>query len=497
MQEINLKSVNFILDMKLKDKTTKTNHITRRLDNINFKSIIERSLNKKMIDLFDPIILSILKDDYVYSKCMGNIISKENYLDKVKKIDISKLLKTVEENIEYLEPNNNVHKYMLEAYINYQLEKGIFKQRNRSYNASLNNILKPTISLKTLTHAMIKLNAYKLGLYVDPNDFLIMQYYNHMKPKKYALYEYDGFKRIKHLNKEHKKCMSINHYNDLSFNITNSNQVYYEIIKIVNHDLCHLMQKEDKITLNKYPSFDQYKYLKELRILEFDPDFYTKYHDYFELEIQANVYGAKQTIKELKKDHKLNKELIKKYEEYAKKQLLKRCHKSYDLVNKQFDKVIKNKVVKNDNYFNFEYKDDKKRTLVDLIMQKEIYKKMITKDEKLCEKAKSPYLKELKVFREHKLDKSFINNIMFEQIIRLTLPKFEITCMLLNHNQILSIKEALTAGKFNYMNNMDMITEINVTDKNYLDYNKDILSKIDDMNIIVEKNLNKENNKRR
>ena len=57
----------------------------------------------------------------------------------------------------------------------------------------------------------------------------------------------------------------------------------------------------DKITLNKYPSFDQYKYLKELRILEFDPDFYTKYHDYFELEIQANVYGAKQTIKELKK----------------------------------------------------------------------------------------------------------------------------------------------------------------------------------------------------
>ena len=77
MQEINLKSVNFILDMKLKDKTTKTNHITRRLDNINFKSIIEGSLNKKMIDLFDPIILSILKDDYVYSKFMVNIISKD------------------------------------------------------------------------------------------------------------------------------------------------------------------------------------------------------------------------------------------------------------------------------------------------------------------------------------------------------------------------------------------------------------------------------------
>ena len=497
MQEIYLKSVNFILDMKLKDKEIENGYIVDKLDEINFKSIIEKSLNKRMIDLFDPMILSILKNDYIYNKYMGSIISKENYLEKVKKIDIKNLIKTVEENIKYLEPNNIVHKYMLEAYINYQLEKGIFKKKKINYNANINNIVKPVKELKVVTDAVIKLNAHKLGLHVDPKSFLIEEYYNHMGNDKYALEKTNNFKKMKGLCKEKTVYMNISHYNDLLLSYTNSSEVYYEIIKTVNHELCHIMQKEDKITLNKYPSIDQYKYLKELKIIAFDPEFYTKYHDYFEIEIQANIYGAKQVIKELKKDYKNNKELVKKYEDYIKEQLIKRCSKSYDLVNKQFDKVIKNKTVKNDKYFNFEYKGDKKRTLVDLIVQKEIYKKMLNKDEKLCEKANSPYLEEIKYFKDEGLDKMFVNNILFEQIIRLSIPKFEITCMLLDNSQLLSIKESLFAGRFNYMNNMDMILEADIKDRNYLDYNKDMLKKIEEMTIIVEKNLNKQNSKRR
>lgn len=508
MQKLYLNSINFIINLKLKDKDIENSYIQDKLNDINFKSIINNSLNKKFIDLFDPVILSILKNDAVYQKYMGSIISKENYLAQIKKIDKENLIKTIEETIEYLEPNNIVHKYMLEEYIKYQQEKGIFKEEKNNYNANLNKIIKPSKELKTVTSCIIKLNAHKLNLFVEPKCFTIEEYYNYMVNSsgnpKYALQKTNDFSKIKGEFKDGKKVlMNITHFNDLLFSMTNSNKVYYEIVKTVNHELCHLMQNNDPIALNKYPTIDQYKYLKEIKLAQLDNEFYTKYHDYFELEIQANLYGYKQVIKELRKDSKKNKELINVYEEKVKQELMKRCTKSYDMINKQFDKLIsKQKDIKNNKYYYYEYKNGKKRSLFELVNLKEEFFTNLKRDEKLCEKAKSGYLDEIKKFREDGEDKVFFNNILFDQMLRITTTKLELNCMVMNNNQLLALKEALFAGRFNYMNNLDMIMEgdpkhIDRASKmTSLEYTKDILKKIEEISLIIEKNLAKQSKRR-
>ncbi len=509
MQKLYLNSINYIINLKLNDKDIENSYIQDKLNDINFKSIINNSLNKKFIDLFDPVILSILKNDAVYQKYMGSIISKENYLAQIKKIDKKNLIKTVEENIDYLEPNKIVHKYMLEEYIKYQQENGIFKENKKDYNASLNKIVKPSLELKTAVSSIIKLNAHKLNLFVEPKCFTIEEYFNYIVnttgDHKYALQKQNEFKKIKGECKNNKKVlMNISHFNDLLFSFTNSNNVYFEILKTVNHELCHIMQSNEPIALNKYPNIDQYKYLKEIKLAELDPEFYTKYHDYFELEIQANLYGYKQVVKELRKNYKNNKELIAIYEEKIKQELMKRCTKSYDMINKQFDKIIaKNKDIKNNKYFYYEYKNGKKRTLFELVNLKEEYFNNLKKDEKLCEKAKSSYLDDIKKFKEDGEDKMFFNNILFDQMIRLTTTKLELNCMVMNNNQLLALKEALFAGRFNYMNNSDMLMEGDpkhvdkLSKMSSLEYTKEMLKKIEEISLIIEKNLVKQNKKRR
>lgn len=509
MQKIFLNSINFILNLKLKDKDIENSEIQNKLNDINFQSIINKSLSKKYIDLFDPIILSILKNDAVYHKYMGNIISKENYLEQVKKIEKKNLIKAVENNIEYLEPNNIVHKYMLEEYIKYQKEKGVFKSKKQDYNASLNKILTPSNELKVAINCMIKLNAHKLNLFVEPKCFTVDEYYNYVlnstNDKNYALQKQNDFQKIKGECKNGKKIlMNISHFNDLLFSFTNTEKAYYEILKTVTHELCHIMQNNEKIILNKYPNIDQYKYLKEIKIASLDTEFYNKYHDYFELEIQANLYGYKQVIKELRKDYSNNKELIHEYENKIKQELLKRCTKSYDLVNKQFDKVIsKNKDVKHNNIFYYEYNKGKKRSLFEMTKLKDEYLNSLKRDEKICEKANSSYYENIKQFKENGEDKMFFNNILFEQMIKLSTTKLELNCMLMNNNQLLALKEALFTGRFNYMNNLDMIMEGDpkhqdrASKMSSLEYTKEILKKIEEISLVIEKRLVKQNNKRR
>ena len=42
-------------------------------------------------------------------------------------------------------------------------------------------------------------------------------------------------------------------------------------------------------------------------------------------------------------------------------------------------------------------------------------------------------------------------------MIRLTTTKLELNCMVMNNNQLLALKEALFAGRFNYMNNSSIL----------------------------------------
>ena len=78
---------------------------------------------------------------------------------------------------------------------------------------------------------------------------------------------------------------------DIYLRIIDPRDFYIELEKVIDHELYHTVQNERMIHSKKFVSEEMYSYLKNQTIASLDPDFYLKYHNYFELEIEANIYA--------------------------------------------------------------------------------------------------------------------------------------------------------------------------------------------------------------